>query len=51
MLENITAIKRFERSTLGKELTPQTDIAKEQYQKFDDTYKFDKIIKKRKTST
>ena len=48
MLENTTAIKRFERSTLGKALKAQTDIVKEQYQKLDDTYKFDKIIKKEK---
>ena len=33
---------------LGKELKAQTDIAKKQYQKLDDTYEFDKIIKKEK---
>ena len=31
-------MKRFEYSTLGKECKTQTDIAKKQYQKLDDTY-------------
>ena len=31
---------------LGKKLKAQTDIAKKQYQKVNDTYEFDKIIKK-----
>ena len=31
---------------LGKELKAQTDIAKKPYQKLDDTFGFDKIIKK-----
>ena len=35
---------------LGKELKAQTDIAKKQYQKLDDPYEFDKIIKKEKPS-
>ena len=38
-------MKRFECSPLGKELKAQTDIAKKQYQKLDDTFEFDKIIK------
>ena len=42
------AIKRFEYSPLGKDLKAHTDIAKRQYQKLDDTYVFDKIIKKEK---
>ena len=35
-------------SPLGKELKPQTDIAKKQYKKLDDTLKLDKRIKKEK---
>ena len=46
LLEKTAAIKRFEYSPLGRELKVQTDIAEEQYQKFDDTFEFDKIIKK-----
>ena len=44
LLERATTIKRFEYSPLGKELKAQTDIAKKQYQKLDDTYRFDKIF-------
>ena len=33
---------------MGKELKAQFDIEKKQYQKLDDTYDFDKIIKKEK---
>ena len=33
MLEKAATIKRFEYSSLGKELKAQTDIAKKQYQK------------------
>ena len=33
---------------IGKELKAQTDIAKKHYQKSDDTFEFDKIIKKGK---
>ena len=43
-LEKATTIKRFEYSPLDKELKEQTDIAKKQYQKLDDTFEFDKII-------
>ena len=39
-------MKRLEYSLLGKDLKAQTDIAKKQYQKLDDIYEFDKIIKK-----
>ena len=39
-------MKRFKYSPLGKELKVQTDIAKEQYQKLDDTFEFVKMIKK-----
>ena len=48
LLEKATTIKRFEYSPLGKELETQTDSAKKQYQKLDNTYEFDKIIKKEK---
>ena len=48
LLEKATTIKRFEYSPLGKELEAQSDIAKKQYQKSDNTYEFDKIIKKEK---
>ena len=41
-------MKRIDYSTLDKELKAQTDIAKKQYQKLNDTYEFDKIIKKEK---
>ena len=47
MLEKAAAMKRFEYYSLSNELKAQTDIAKKQYQKLDDTYEFDKIIKKR----
>ena len=46
MLEKAATMKRFEYSPLGKEIKTQTDIAKVQCQKLDDTYEFDKIIKK-----
>ena len=39
-------MKRLEHSLLRKELKSQTDIAQKQYQRLDDTYEFDKIIKK-----
>ena len=42
------ALKKFEYSLLGKELKTQTDIVKKQYQKLDNTFGFDKIIKKQK---
>ena len=41
-------MKRLEYSPLDKELKSQTEIAKKQYQKLDDNYDFDKIIKKEK---
>ena len=47
-LEKAAKMKRFEYSPLGKELKAQTDIAKKQYQKLDDTDEFDKVIKKEK---
>ena len=50
-LEKATTMKRFEYSPLGKEFKGQTEIAKKQYQKLDNTFGFDKIVKKRKTST
>ena len=39
-------MKRFEYSPLGKELKKQTGFAEKQYQKLDNTYEFDKIVKK-----
>ena len=39
-------MKRFENLTLTEESKAQTDIAKKQYQKLDNTYKFYRIIKK-----
>ena len=41
-------MKRFEYSPLGKELRAQTDVAKKRYQKLDNTYEIEKIIKKEK---
>ena len=41
-------MKRLEYSSLGKELKAQTDIAKKQHKKLDNTYEFDKIIKEEK---
>ena len=48
LLEKAATIKRLEYSPLGKELSAQADMAKKQYQKLDDTYEFDNIIKKEK---
>ena len=44
--EKAAALKRFEYSLLGKELKKQTSVAEKQYQKLDNTFEFDKIIKK-----
>ena len=41
-------MKRLKYSPLGKELKGETGIAKKQSQKLDDTYEFDKTIKKDK---
>ena len=46
MLGKPATMKRLEYSLLRKELKSQTDIAQKQYQRLDDTYEFDKIIKK-----
>ena len=48
LLKKAAAIKRFENSPLGKELKAQTDIPKKHYQKLDNNFEFDKIIKKEK---
>ena len=48
LVEKAATMKRFKYSPLGKELKAQTDIAKTLYQKLDDTFEFDKIIKKEK---
>ena len=50
LLEKAAAMKRFECPLLGKELKKQTSVAEKRYQKLDDTYEFDKIIKKEKPS-
>ena len=50
LLEKGVTMKRSEYSPLDKELKTQTDITKKQYQKIDDTYEFDKIIKKEKST-
>ena len=50
LLEKAATVKRFEYLLLGKELKAQTDIAKKRYQKLNNIYEFDKIIK-RKTNT
>ena len=48
--EKAAALKKFEYSSLGKELNTQTNIVKKQYQKLDNTFGFDKIIKKEEPS-
>ena len=48
-LEKAATMKRFEYLPSGKQLKPQTDIAKKkkkQYKKLDNTYQYEKIIKK-----
>ena len=50
MLEKAVTLKRFEYSLLGKKLKTQTDIAKKQYQKLGNKFKFDKRIKKEKAT-
>ena len=49
LLEKAATRKWFEYSPLGKELKAKTDIATKQYQKLDNTYGFDKNIKKKPT--
>ena len=49
-LEKSATIKIFKYCPLGKELKARTDIPKIQYQKLDDTFDFDKIIKEEKTT-
>ena len=51
MIRKAAALRRFEYYPLGKELKAQTDIAKKQYQKLDDTFEFDKITKKEKPTS
>ena len=46
LLETAATMKGFEYSPLDKNLKAQIDIAKKQCQKLDDTYEFDKLIKK-----
>ena len=49
LLEKAVTLKRFGYSPLGKELKAQTDIAKKQYKKLDDTDMFDETINKKST--
>ena len=49
MLEKAATMKRFEYLSLGRELKARTDIAKKQYQKLDNTFEFDQVIKKKQT--
>ena len=46
LLEKAATLKRFEYSLIRKELKSQTDIEQKQYQRLDNTYEFDKLIKK-----
>ena len=46
LIKKSATIKRFHYFPLGKELKAQTEIAKNQCQKLDGTFEFDKIIKK-----
>ena len=48
LLEKTAALKRFEYSPLGKELKKQTRVAEKQYQKLENSYEADKIIKRKK---
>ena len=46
LLEKAATLKRFEYSLIRKELKSQTDIEQKQYQRLDNTFEFDKLIKK-----
>ena len=48
LLGKATTLKRFEYAPLGKLLKARTNIAKKQYQKLDNIFEFDEIIKKNK---
>ena len=50
LLEKAATMKRFKYSPLDKKLKAQIDIAKKQYQKLNDTFGFDVVIKKEKTA-
>ena len=50
LLRKAATITIFEYSPLGKELNAQTDIAKKQYQKLDNTCDFIEIIEKQKAT-
>ena len=41
-------MKRFEYKQLGKELKKQASVTKKEYQNLNNTFEFDKIIKKGK---
>ena len=48
LLEKTAALEIFEYSSLGKELKKQTSVAEKQYQKLENSYEADKIIKRKK---
>ena len=48
LLEKAATRQTFEYSLLDKELKAQIDIEKKQYQKLDNPYEFNEIIKKEK---
>ena len=48
LLEKAALMKRFVYSMLDRELKAQTNFAKKQYQKLDNTYEFNKIMEKEK---
>ena len=47
LLEKAATMKEFEYSPFGKELKKQTSVTEKQYKKLDNTFEFDKIIKKK----
>ena len=46
-LEKAAALKKFKYSPLGKKMKKQTSVAEKQYQKFHNTYRFDRIKKEK----
>ena len=50
LLEKAATMKEFEYSPFGKELKKQTSVTEKQYKKLDNTFEFDKIIKKKNYS-
>ena len=50
VLEKTAAKKKFEYLLLNKELKAQTDISIKQYQKLENMFEFDKLIKNKKNN-